>query len=113
MRVKGTLGAVALMVIGAVLGIAADRTLWHAHGAGEHAGMVASLQKDIDLDAEQMHAVQAIMQHHQERVDHAWAVVRPEVRAALDSIERQIAEVLRPDQRDRFHAWFERHHAQE
>ena len=108
-----------MLVIGAVIGITLDRTVVrHAHmlhsgEAGEHGGLVASLHAELDLDEEQRHAIWAIIGHHQERVDHAWASVRPEVNAAVDSIELQIAEVLRPDQLERFHAWFRRHHPRE
>ena len=115
---RGVLGATALLVIGAVAGIAVDRTLIQpaatGHvGGGAHGSLIASLRNELDLDANQLDTVQAIMRHHQQQVNHTWAVIRPAMQATVDSVERQIAEVLRPEQRDRFHAWFARHHPQE
>ena len=64
--------------------------------------VVASLTRDLQLDTAQQRVIRAIFERHQHAVDAAWASVQPHVRAAIDSSQMEVLDVLRADQRGRF-----------
>ena len=117
-RLRGLLGATALLVIGGILGVAIDRTVLRRHGGvavtagGDHDHLVATLRHELDLDDAQLEAIRAIVDRHQARVDLAWESIRPVMTTAVDSVEHEMETVLRPDQIQRFRDWFQRHRAE-
>jgi len=120
-RLRGLLGATALLVIGGIGGVAIDRALVR-HGAGrgaeemhadrEHNSLLMTLRHELDLDDGQVESIRAILHHHQARVEHAWQSVRPVMLTAADSARHEIETVLRPDQIQPFRDWFLRHRAE-
>ena len=120
-RLRGLLGATALLVIGAIGGVVIDRTLvrhgggWGAeemHADREHNSLLMTLRHELDLDDAQLEAIRAIVDRHQARVDLAWESIRPVMTTAVDSVEHEMETVLRPDQIQRFRDWFQRHRAE-
>ena len=72
---------------------------------------VAELSAFLDLDEEQAAQINAILLDRQQLVEQMWAQFRPEVQDAMRQVHTDIAELLRPDQVERFHAWLGRHAA--
>ncbi len=119
-RLRGLLGATALLVIGGIGGVVIDRALvrhggWRGaeemHADREHNSLLMTLRHELDLDDGQVEAIRAILGHHQARVEHAWQSVRPVMLTAADSAGLEIETVLRPDQIQPFRDWFRRHRA--
>lgn len=107
--------AVLLCVLGAgiLLGVFVERHHFsarpaHSSAAAEHAAALADLAAYVDLDQEQMAKVHAIMSERREVVQKLWEQLRPEVQTAVRDVHEEIAEVLRPDQRRRYHDWLMR-----
>lgn len=73
-----------------------------------HETAMADLRDTLDLDDDQAAQIEAIMAKNREAVQRAWEQLRPEVQAAMGQVHSEIAEVLRPDQRERFHDWLMR-----
>ena len=120
-RLRGLLGATALLVIGGIGGVVIDRALvrhgggWGAeemHADREHNSLLMTLRHELDLDDGQVEAIRAILGHHQARVEHAWQSVRPVMLTAADSAGLEIETILRPNQIQPFRDWFRRHRAE-
>lgn len=124
-RVARTLlGTISLVTIGAVLGIAADRTL-HAPGARNiladhtaalvdhaaelreslHESALSDFEEHLHLDENQRRSIDSLFRRHQGSVDEAWETLRPQVESAVDSVHMHIESILRPDQREAFREW--------
>ena len=71
---------------------------------------MGALQEFLDLDEQQMEQVHTILADRQDLVQRAWERVRPEVQDAMLEVHEEIAEILRPDQRARYHEWLSRQH---
>ena len=76
--------------------------------ADEHAAAMAELEREVGLDDEQIERVEAILARHREIVRESWEQFRPEVQTAMRQVHVEIAEMLRPEQRARFHEWLMR-----
>jgi hypothetical protein len=63
---------------------------------------VQRLDSTLALDGAQRDSIVAILTRRQNIIDSAWRVLRPNVRATIDSAQREIVSVLRPDQRPRY-----------
>jgi hypothetical protein len=63
---------------------------------------VERLSSDLHLDAPQRDSITAILTRRQRVIDSAWRALEPGVRATIDSAQREIAAVLRPDQRAKY-----------
>ncbi len=115
-RLQGILGAGALLLIGAVLGVGLDRTVLaprHGEAANtppDHGVVVVSLTRDLGLDPEQAEQVLGILERHQVVVNNAWEDTHRTLLAALDSVTNQIETVLDPSQVERYHAWIDNRH---
>lgn len=66
------------------------------------ATVVRTLKIQLGLSAAQADSVQRILARRQAVIDSAWVMLRPGVRAAMDTAEMEIVAVLRPDQQARF-----------
>lgn len=76
---------------------------------GEQEVAITELRKFLDLDDEQVAQIAAILAANQETVQLMWEEFRPAVQTAMRKVHTQIADLLRPDQVSRFHAWIMRH----
>ena len=101
-RIAGLLAGACVLVF--VLGVALGRrtTSPGANGAMNPDSVVARLTQQLQLDTTQQRAIRAVFRRHQRAVDEAWRVLAPQVRAAIDSTQMEIVNVLRPEQRTRF-----------
>lgn len=109
-RLASILGTVSLLVLGAVLGIAADRHLQRGHDpvtvvAMSHDGAIEYFRERFDLDEDQVRRIHEVFLRHQTSVDSLWRVVRPHMTTAIDSVHAELEAILRPAQRDAFMAW--------
>ncbi len=66
----------------------------------------ARLRSKLDLTGEQTRRVEAILRRRQAVLQTIRREVQPRVIAELDLVEQEIAEVLTPEQRERWHARF-------
>jgi hypothetical protein len=111
-RVRAGLALAATLACGLLAGVALGRT-WLAprpRAALTEESLLQALAKDVGLDADQVKAVRAVLDRHQQTVDSAWRAVRPNVHAAIMASQTEIASILRPDQRDRYARWLRRAH---
>ena len=60
------------------------------------------LDKSLALDSAQHAAIVAVLTHRQAAIDSAWTALQPNMRAAVDSSQMEIARLLRPDQATKF-----------
>lgn len=109
--VKTTVIAAVVVVLtfiaGFVVGAVVDRYVMH-HGGGRaprtmaaHA-MMSRLDRELDLTPAQRKQVEEIIRRHHERVEEIWTGVRPRVRTELDQANAEIAQILTPEQRQKF-----------
>jgi hypothetical protein len=93
-----TLGA------GIAIGIAFERRSDRAHAdMTSHANqMVEHFTQALNLDSAQRARVAAILDQRQRSIDSTWHAIQPHVHATVDSTLREIAGVLRSDQRATF-----------
>jgi hypothetical protein len=115
-RWQAWLAAVALMVLGAVLGVTFDRL--HVRGDA-HAALMERVRRDplgvmdreLKLTPEQRSRVGAILQSRQADIDRVWDETHTRLQATLDSVVNEIAAVLDSNQAVRFRAVaYELHH---
>lgn len=71
----------------------------------EHEAAMAELREALDLDDAQVEQIEAVFASHREIVRQMWDQLRPEVQEAMRQVHLEINEILRPEQRERFHAW--------
>jgi hypothetical protein len=94
-RLKGWIGVVALLLIGAALGVFADRMM--AIDRASH--RASSRESDpVRLTPEQRQKVVQIFVRRQPTLDSIWSETRAKLSAAVDSTAAEIRPVLRPDQ---------------
>ncbi|HJU64190.1 MAG TPA: hypothetical protein VJ596_00875, partial [Gemmatimonadaceae bacterium] len=103
-RWRTTLVAVSLLVLGAAMGIAADRTIHSRRSAHErlmaqvHRDPLGSIDRTVQLRPDQRAKVAAILERRQPDINAVWADTHVRLRATVDSAVREIAAVLDPDQ---------------
>ena len=105
-----------VFTLGALSGVFYDRHVSgprpaELSGAEMHEAAMAELQEALDLDERQIEQIHAVLAGRQELVQHVWEQVRPQVQSAMREIHIEIAELLRPEQRQRYHEWLNRQHA--
>ncbi len=71
----------------------------------EHEAAMAELREVLELDDHQVAQIHAILAERRQHVQLMWEQLRPEVQNAMRHVHKEIAELLRPDQRKRFHDW--------
>lgn len=81
--------------------------------AEEHDAAMDELQELLELDSEQVAQIHAILVDRQKLVETMWEQFRPEVQTAMRQVHVDIANLLRPDQRERFHEWLTRRRAEQ
>jgi len=73
-----------------------------------HEAAMADLEEFLDLDETQVEQIHAVLANRQHLVQQAWEQVRPEVQSAMLEVHVEIAALLRPEQREHYHAWLTR-----
>jgi len=101
-----------VFVLGALAGVFVERHHYHSVSRSEglsaeevHAVAMAEMQKALELDAEQIEQIHAVLARHQQHVQRVWEQVRPQVQSAMHEVHAEIAELLRPEQRELYHLW--------
>jgi uncharacterized protein (DUF305 family) len=108
--VRAVVAGTSLVVLGAVLGVTADRML-HANrsaapsAAALHEAALERFRAELALDDGQVRAIDSMLRHHQETVGTTWSALRHHLSAAVDTVHRDIESVLTAEQRDAFRAW--------
>ncbi len=108
-KVRAAVGAVALLVIGAVVGIAVDRRL-HAGGshspvAAFHEAAMSGMVEEIELTPEQRRQVEEILRSRHDTMQSLWQAIHHQLGTTLDSVHAEIEVVLTPEQREAFRRW--------
>ena len=75
----------------------------------EQKAAMAELKELLDLDDQQVAQIHNILVERQQIVQQMWEQIRPEVQSAMGQVHQEIAQLLRADQRRRFHNWLLRH----
>lgn len=124
-KAKAWVGALSLLLIGLVLGVALDRhvllrgtgghvpTVHGNQAAGTpasvaaelHEAMMASLAERLDLDAEQRRQIDSIMGARHDLLRQTWNALHVQLGAAVDTVHRDIEAILSPEQRRAFREW--------
>jgi CO/xanthine dehydrogenase Mo-binding subunit len=107
---KALLGALSLLLIGAVLGIAIDRHLGSARPnagtpAAFHEMAMSDIARRLDLDSAQRRRIDSIIAERHHTLQTTWAVLHEQLGAAVDTVHRDVEAVLSPAQREQFRAW--------
>ena len=77
-----------------------------------HETAMAELVEVLDLDDDQLEKIHAVLADRQQLVQDVWEQVRPEVAAAMQEIHTEIGNLLRPEQRQRYHEWLNHQRAE-
>ena len=104
------IAALALLVIGAVLGITVDR--FHVRGSDHATELLGEIERDpmtvierrVNLRPEQRDRIGAILQRYQATMDSAWGESNRQVRATVEGVIRDITAQLDSTQARRFQA---------
>lgn len=107
---RALVAALSLLVLGAVIGIAADRHLHAGRGhanpaAAMHEMTMASLDEHVDLTAEQRRQIDDIVAARRHSLRDAWQLVHAQLGAAADTVNQEIEAILTPEQRTAFREW--------
>ena len=81
------------------------RELAHDAARAHHEAVLQDLQQSVGLDDAQIEQVHAVFVRHQSIVEVTWEAVRPQIEIALEKAHREVAELLGPEQRARYHEW--------
>ena len=94
------------VLAGAVLGVAADRywLMHHTRHGPDVSRMVAHLDHELKLTAEQKQQITRILEQRKLRVQAIWATVQPQLDAEVAAAHSDIAKMLTPEQRVKFQA---------
>lgn len=109
-RARGVLGAVSLVVLGMVVGVALDRHLLpnepHASAAAAlHEMTMSSAEERLDLTPDQRRQIDSIIAARHNSLLDVWQAVHSHLGAAIDSLHQEIEAILTPAQRREFHEW--------
>lgn len=77
-----------------------------------HQAAMTELQEVLQLDDEQMAQIHSILAENRQTVQHMWEEFRPQVHDAIQRVHLEIAELLNPDQRKRYHDWLMKRRAE-
>ena len=108
-RWRTAVAAASLLVLGAAIGVAADRSLHRGrrtvisiHQMSTE-GRLELLDRELALRPEQRERIASILARRQADVDRAWTDARAQLRTVIDSVVTEIESTLDPGtQRDRY-----------
>ena len=108
---RGTMLLIGTLIVGVAIGILATRMSpsGQPHAMDTEA-LMRTLTRDLALDSAQRRAIVRVFDRHQAAIDSAWRKVQPSVRAAIDSSQMEIVQVLNADQRAKFLTLLRRAH---
>jgi hypothetical protein len=114
---KAMAAALALLVIGAVLGVTFDR--YHVRARDHGTTLLAEIERDpmavlereIGLRPDQRAPISAILQRWQATLDSVWGESNRQVRVAVVGVVDDIAAQLDSSQTRRFHALIDQIHS--
>jgi Spy/CpxP family protein refolding chaperone len=108
-KARAVLGALSLIVLGAVLGIALDRHLHSSDGHGPaaafHEVTMSSLEERLDLTRDQRSRIDSIVGARHSTLRQAWQMLHSQLGAAVDTVHAEVEAVLTPEQRVEFREW--------
>lgn len=109
---KGALLLAITLSAGIAIGVGYERRRAPAHEASavQSHDILHRITHELELDSAQREAIDAILARRQGTVDSTWHVMRPHVRATLDSTLDEIAALLRSDQVARYREMIEARH---
>ena len=105
---KGWAAGLALLMIGAILGITVDRFhVRNSDPAGRllaevHRDPMAVVERELDLRPEQRGPIKAILDRHQSAVDSLWGESNSRLQATIQGVVTEIAAQLDSTQARRF-----------
>lgn len=114
-RVRGVLGALSLLVVGALIGLVGhhfvhgDERSTAVADAEAHRAAIPAFAAELGLDDGQVAAVEAILSRHQAVVTDAWAALHARLQTVADSAHGEIEALLSEEQRAQFAEWRDRH----
>ena len=114
---RGWVAALALLVIGAVLGITFDRL--HVRNRDRPTTLLTEIERDpmtvlereIGLRPEQRGPIGAILERYQASMDSVWGASNRGVRATVEGVINDITAQLDSTQAQRFHALLDEIHS--
>jgi Spy/CpxP family protein refolding chaperone len=109
-KARGVLGAMSLVVLGMVLGVAIDRHLLlnepHASAAAAlHEMTMSSIEERLDLTSDQRRQIESIITARHNSLLDVWQAVHSHLGAAIDTLHQEIEAILTPAQRSEFREW--------
>ena len=108
-KARAVLGAVSLLVLGAVIGIAIDRHLpsgdHRTTAAAFHDMTMSSLEERLDLTPDQRRRIDSLVAARHHSLRRAWQIVHSQLGAAVDSVHQEIDALLDSAQRAEFREW--------
>jgi hypothetical protein len=115
-RLRGVLGALSLLVVGALIGLVGHHFVLGDEGpqpvadADAHRAAIPVFAQALGLDDDQVTSVEAILSRHQTVVTEAWAALHARLQTSADSAHGEIEALLSAEQRDKFAEWMGRQH---
>ncbi|MGH7481562.1 MAG: hypothetical protein ACRELV_05360 [Longimicrobiales bacterium] len=108
-KARALLGALSLMVLGGVIGIAVDRHYFssdrHGPAVAFHDMAMSSLAERLDLEPAQRQQIDSILGARHQTLRRTWQTLHAQLGAAVDTVHRDIEAVLTPEQRTEFREW--------
>jgi hypothetical protein len=110
-RIRACLALAVVFAAGLAAGVFLERQRSPAaarvlHAAvAEHEARLEELREVVGLDDDQIEQVEGILARNQRIVQLHWEQLRPEVQDAMLRVHQEIAGILRPEQRQRYHEW--------
>ena len=116
-RVRAAFVLAIVFALGFLAGMAFERHHFRPYrvsmsAAEEQQAAMAELRELLELDEEQVAQIHAVLADRQHIVQQAWEQLRPELQSEMRQVHVDIAELLRPEQRRRFHEWLIRRRAE-
>jgi hypothetical protein len=104
-KILAAIALVATFVVGAIVGLVADRALvMHGFGVPHPSTefLVRRLDRRLHFTSQQRAQVVIIIDRHQQSIAKIWQGVRPSVHAEIESASSEIDRLLTPEQRVKF-----------
>lgn len=120
--IRTLLAVLSIFLLGAVAGVAVDRTMLipdHAHavavgvrggGPRDHDEVLAELRAELGLSPEQSAQVEEILAARHGEMEAAWAEIHANLRRATQQATSEIEAVLDSAQIERLHEWLAERH---
>ena len=103
-KVLAAIAIVITLVVGVVLGVVGDRLFLMIHPPRRHSPqmIVRHLAYRLDLSDQQRQQLTEIVTRHEQRIAALHESTRPAVQQELEQANREIEQILTPEQREKF-----------